>query len=290
MNLQIIIIAVLVGLSSIALVTALGAWVLSSPSNVDTAQRPKFWRIFGVLIAPVESSLAKFLPHSIRARVQGLITNAGLNRDLSPLALLSGCFVASVLGISIFGLVAKWLGFNLINAALVGALAFLFPLIWVRDCAKIRENAILRQLPFVLDLITLAVESGLNLTGAIVETVEKGPAGVLRDELATVLRDIRAGARRAEALESMGARIKLPAVTNLVAGLIAADRQGGAIGALLRGQALQRRNERFARAEKLAMEAPVKMLFPLIAFIFPCTFIILFFPIFHRLVAEGWLR
>ena len=290
MNLQIIVIAVLVGLSSIALVTALGAWVLSTPANRDAAQRPKFWRIFGVLIAPVEASLGRFLPHSIRARVQGLITYAGLNRDLSPLALLSGCFVASGLGISIFVLVAKWLGFSLINAMLLGALAFLFPLVWVRDCAKTRENAILRQLPFVLDLITLAVESGLNLTGAIVETVEKGPAGVLRDELATVLRDIRAGARRAEALESMGARIKLPAVTNLVAGLIAADRQGGAIGALLRGQALQRRNERFARAEKLAMEAPVKMLFPLIAFIFPCTFIILFFPIFHRLVAEGWLR
>ena len=290
MNLQIIVIAALVGLSSIALVTALGAWVLNAPQSRDSGQRPKFWRIFSLLIAPVEASLSKFLPHSIRSRVQSSITHAGLGRDLSPLALLAGCIVASGLGAFIFISIAKLLGFSLFKATFLGMLAFAFPLVWVRDAAKGRENAILRQLPFVLDLITLAVESGLNLTGAIVETVEKGPAGVLRDELATVLRDIRAGARRAEALESMGARIKLPAVSNLVAGLIAADRQGGAIGGLLRGQALQRRNERFARAEKLAMEAPVKMLFPLIAFIFPCTFIILFFPIFHRLVAEGWLR
>jgi tight adherence protein C len=113
---------------------------------------------------------------------------------------------------------------------------------------------------------------------------------VLRDELNSVLRDIRAGVTRANALQAMSDRMRLPAVSNLIGGLIAADRQGGAIGPLLRGQAVQRRNERFIRAEKLAMQAPVKMLFPLIAFIFPCTFIILFFPIFYRLVQDGWLR
>ena len=290
MNSQIILITALVGFSCVALVTALGAWVLFTPNRKNEQQRPQFWRSLSWLIAPVELSLIRFLPHSLRARVQGLIANAGLARDLDANALLSGCIVAGALGCVIAIIIAKLLGISVVNAGLIGLMAATLPLMWMRDTGKQREQAILRQLPFVLDLITLAVESGLNLTGAIVETVEKGPAGILRDELATVLRDIRAGARRAEALESMGARIKLPAVTNLVAGLIAADRQGGAIGVLLRGQALQRRNERFARAEKLAMEAPVKMLFPLIAFIFPCTFIILFFPIFHRLVAEGWLR
>jgi tight adherence protein C len=187
--------------------------------------------------------------------------------------------------------ITRSIGINGIQAFSIGAgLIGCLPFMWIRDRSARREQQILRQLPFVLDLITLAVESGLNLSAALVETVEKGPAGVLRNELSLVLRDVRAGTTRAEALQAMSERMRLPAVANLVAGLIAADRQGGAIGVLLRGQSLQRRNERFARAEKLAMQAPVKMLFPLIAFIFPCTFIILLFPVFHRMVAEGWLR
>jgi tight adherence protein C len=72
--------------------------------------------------------------------------------------------------------------------------------------------------------------------------------------------------------------------------LLVAERQGGALGPVLRAQAEQRRSERFLRAEKLAMEAPVKMLLPLLVFIFPCTFAMLLFPVAVRFLEEGWLR
>jgi tight adherence protein C len=102
-----------------------------------------------------------------------------------------------------------------------------------------------------------------------------------------VLRDLRAGKGRAEALRAMAERMDEAAIANLVAVLIQAQSLGMSIGPLLRAQAEQRRSERFARAEKLAMEAPVKLLLPLIACIFPCTFIVIGFPLVIKFLRFG---
>ena len=102
------------------------------------------------------------------------------------------------------------------------------------------------------------------------------------------LRDIRAGKTRADSLEAMAQRLNEPGLTQLCQAVLQAERLGMALGPILRAQADQRRQERFLRAEKLAMQAPVKMLFPLIAFIFPATFIVLFFPIAIRFMQSGF--
>jgi tight adherence protein C len=88
----------------------------------------------------------------------------------------------------------------------------------------------------------------------------------------------------------MAHRLDLPAVSNWVAALVGAEKQGSSLGPILRAQAEQRRQERFQLAEKLAMKAPVKMLFPLLIFIFPCTFVLLLFPVVVRLLQEGVLK
>jgi tight adherence protein C len=134
----------------------------------------------------------------------------------------------------------------------------------------------------------LCVESGLNLSGAIQQAVDKGPVGALKDEFARVLRDIRAGKPRSEALRELASRMDMAAVSSFVSTLIQAEATGMNLGPILRAQADQRRVERFARAEKLAMEAPVKLLFPLIFFIFPCVFAILMFPIVMKFMASGF--
>jgi len=125
------------------------------------------------------------------------------------------------------------------------------------------------------------------LQGALQQAALKGPKGALCDEIKRVLRDVRSGKARADALRAMSERVQEPAVTNFVTALIQAERMGMNLGPVLRAQADQRRSERFLRAEKLAMEAPVKLLFPLIAFIFPCTFIVLFFPIVVQFMQSG---
>jgi tight adherence protein C len=159
--------------------------------------------------------------------------------------------------------------------------------IWLKDRIAMRRRQLQKSLPFVLDLITLCVEAGLNLQGAFNQAVEKGPQGVLRDEIQRVLRDVRNGKARAEALRSMSERLQEASVTNFITAMVQAERVGMNLGPALRAQADQRRSERFLRAEKLAMEAPVKLLFPLIAFIFPCTFIVLFFPIAVQFMSMG---
>ena len=125
------------------------------------------------------------------------------------------------------------------------------------------------------------------MQGAMNQAVAKGPKGVLRDEIQRVLRDIRAGKGRADSLRAMSERLQEAPVTSFTTAVIQAESMGMNLGPVLRAQADQRRSERFLRAEKLAMEAPVKMLFPLIVFIFPCTFIVLFFPIVMKFIHAG---
>ena len=180
----------------------------------------------------------------------------------------------------IFGLIAmNAFGFNLAWSGVVALIGLFYPMIWVNDQVQKRHLQISRALPFNLDLLTLSVEAGLDFTAALAKVVEKGKHGPLRDELALVLKQLKMGKTREEALKSMIARVDLPALSQFVTALIQADRMGTSLGKVLRIQSTQLRIERTQRAEKLANEAPVKMLFPLIACIFPTVFMVLFGPI-----------
>jgi tight adherence protein C len=179
--------------------------------------------------------------------------------------------------------------FNVWVLLALTALGNLYPEIWLRDKRMRREKEILKALPVFLDYITLAVEAGLNLTGAIKQAVDKGPRGALRNEFNMVTRDLRAGVPRADALRRMEARLGMKEIASFVGTVIQAERMGASVGAALRIQSQQRRLERFQRAEKMAMEAPVKLIMPLIAFIFPVTFIVLGFPIAMKFMQGGLL-
>lgn len=170
---------------------------------------------------------------------------------------------------------------------LAPVLGYMFPLVWLSDSRKRREKAVVRALPVYLDFITMAVEAGLNLTGALQQAMQKGPKGPLRNEFGVVLRDLRAGITRADALRRMSDRLQVSDITGFVNAMIQAERMGASLAAALRLQSEQRRNERFQRAEKMAMQAPVKLIFPLIVFIFPVTFIVLGFPIVMKFLAQS---
>lgn len=242
--------------------------------------------------------LAHYLPLPEK-RAEALLVRlgqAGVDFCLSPAQ-----FVASrLLGAGAAALLFCWMlgsfdgaepGFPLSRygmAAALGALCgWAYPGIWLKDRIARRRRELLKTLPFYLDIITLCVEAGLNIQGALNQAVAKGPKGVLRDAFQRLLRDIRAGKPRAASLRGLAARLNEPAVTAFTTAVIQAESMGTNLGPILRAQADQRRAERFLRAEKLAMEAPVKLLFPLLAFIFPCTFIVLFFPIAMKFMHAG---
>lgn len=249
---------------------------------------PAGFRIMWLPIQWISHYLGPVLTLSYRQRLLVKLRLAGLDYAMSPEQYTAGRIILA----AIAALLCNWLlgsfgvkpGWYVLAAALAG---FAFPFVWLRDLILARRRDTLKTLPFFLDIITLCVEAGLNLTGALTQAVAKGPNGPLRDEIGRVLRDVRAGRSRLDALRSFADRMNEPSITNFVSALIQAENMGMNLGPIMRAQSEQRRAERFARAEKLAMEAPVKMLFPLIAFIFPCTFVVIGFPIAMKFIHMG---
>jgi tight adherence protein C len=274
-------------LSGTAFMLALGIWngflaefvgkVRQEDANLLTAVRVVGLRQL--------SRLNRRLPWpGYRERVRRKLAIAGLGSRLASEEVLSFQEIGFALG-SLSGLfVLDALGLPLAFSLLFGVVGLWCPYQWVNDQIKKRHFLITRALPFNLDLLTLAVEAGLGFTAALSTVIEKGKGGPLRDELQRVIKELKMGKTREEALRSLIARVELPALTSFVSALIQADRMGTSLGKVLRIQSTQLRLERTNRAEKLANQAPVKMLFPLIACIFPAVFLVLFGPILFKLV------
>lgn len=165
---------------------------------------------------------------------------------------------------------------------------FFYPTLWLKQQLRVRHLRIRRALPFVMDLLTLSVEAGMDFMTALQRNVERRRIDALSEELITVIREIQLGKTRREALRDMSERVNLPDLRSVVNALCQADELGVSIGSILRIQSDQIRQRRFERAEKLANEAPVKMLFPLLFFIFPAVFLILLGPIVSKILAQGF--
>jgi tight adherence protein C len=176
---------------------------------------------------------------------------------------------------------------NLFWSTAFGAFGWFMPYIWLSDKIKKRHHAITRALPYSLDLLTLSVEAGLDFQAALGTVVEKGRPGPLQEELNMVLSEIRLGKTREEALRNLAARVQLDVLAAFVSNLVQAEKMGTSLGKILRIQSTQMRVARTHRAEKLANEAPIKMLAPLIGCIFPTVFMVLFGPIIYRLMFGG---
>jgi len=206
-------------------------------------------------------------------------------RQFIAMSLISACSAA--LGGSLLAAAADLLCWWM--PAVLALLGYGYPRLWMREVRRRHIARIQRHLPVYLDFLTLAVEAGLNINGALHKAVEKGPDGALRRELEHVLRDLKSGLSRTDALRRFDERQRIKEVSNLVGAIVQAERMGSGLAKTLRFQSEQRRAERFQRAEKQAMEAPVKLVFPLLVFIFPVTFIVLGFPIAMKFIQEGLL-
>ena len=156
---------------------------------------------------------------------------------------------------------------------------WVLPEIWLYRAVKQRHLSIQRSLPFVLDLLTLSVEAGMDFIGALQRNCKLRRLDPLNEELLRMTKEIQVGSSRKEALRGMAERVCQPDLKAVAFALIQADELGVSIGSILRIQSEQLRGKRFDRAEKLAAEAPVKMLGPLMLCIFPAVFIILLGPI-----------
>lgn len=149
---------------------------------------------------------------------------------------------------------------------------------WLPSVITARQEDVRRSMPFVVDLLALSTEAGLDFIGAIQKVVEKARPSPLIIEMETMLKDIKLGSSRAVAMRNFGWRIGMQEINSFVAVLISADEMGASIGKILRQQSEQIRHERFMRAEKAGAKATQLMLLPMILFIVPAIFLIIFGP------------
>jgi tight adherence protein C len=152
------------------------------------------------------------------------------------------------------------------------------PDFWLSRMVGQRRQLIDKALPDVLDLLSVSVEAGLGLDGAIQKVGEKFPDPIA-GEFRELLKSVRLGTPRADALRSLADRSGLPDMRTFTAAVIQAEQLGVAISRVLRGQAEALRGKRKQKVEERAMALPLKMLFPLILFIFPTIFIVVLGPV-----------
>ncbi len=249
---------------------------------------PRFYRITWPLVLIVAHHFGWVLREASSARIQESLRRAGQDYTLTPRQYFAGKLLASLVVALFLAAALSTIGQSGLTFGIAGAFfGYYWPEMWLRDMTKSRNLRILKSLPFFLDILTMAVEAGLNLSSALQQAVEKVPPGPLVVEINRLLREVRAGKPRTDAMRDMAARLDFGPVSSLVSALVQGEMMGSSLGPILRAQSEQRRTERFQRAEKLALEAPVKMLGPLILCIFPCTFIVLAFPIAVQLMRSG---
>ncbi|MEW6556204.1 MAG: type II secretion system F family protein [Elusimicrobiota bacterium] len=155
----------------------------------------------------------------------------------------------------------------------------LLPKLFLSDMIKKRHRLIVRILPDVLDLVTLSMEAGIDFTAALGKVISKSEKSPLIEELIIMQQGIRLGQSRMNAMKDMISRVQEPNFSTVITALIQAEQLGSSLGPVLRVQSEQMRIKRFQLAEKLAQQAPIKMLFPLIFFVLPSIFLMLFGPI-----------
>ncbi|MDR2689909.1 MAG: type II secretion system F family protein [Azoarcus sp.] len=249
---------------------------------------PPFMRVIWPVVRWADKRIAIFVPYTLREGVEKRLLAGGVIHLLETGQFVALKIVTAMLAMLAYLLVAWMLKrLDLIWLLAATTLGFFMPDMWLGDIRKTYVRSVCKELPTMLDFLTLGLESGQNLGGSIRLTLAKTPRGALHMEFARVMRDISAGVPRAEALTRMQARVDIKEVTVMVAAMIQAEKVGASLGPVLREQAAQRRTERFLAAEKKAFEAPVKMLAPLVVFIFPCTFAFLGYFLWQKVAGSG---
>ena len=236
-------------------------------------------RVLGPMVQGVGRLLSNFLPVTFLAGVQKSLTTAGLQMTAITFvtfwAICIGLF--SSLGLLAIVVLGGFSAQGLLGLIVLGGIGFLIPWMWLKSAVRSRQRVIVRGLPDALDLVTTCVEAGLGLDAALSRVAEqmKGPLAL---ELAQTLSEISMGRLRREALSDLGARTDVQELISFVNAVIQAEQLGVSVAQVLKVQSDQMRTRRRQKAEQLAHEAAIKMIFPLVLFIFPAFMVVILGP------------
>lgn len=252
----------------------------------DRRQLPFKDRIIQPFLNKLRELVRRITPEGISNSVEQKLSAADYPYGLSVAGWLGFRFIFSYILPIVFAIFI-WLGSLPITIKILWTLVFaivcnIFPNVVLKSRIDIRRDKMTLDLPDVLDLLTVSVEAGLGFDGALENLVRK-KKGPLSMEFARVLHEIQLGKTRREALRAMAKRCQVDDLTIFISSIIQAERMGVSIGKVLRIQASQMRTKRRQRAQERAMKAPVKMILPMVLFIFPSIFVVILGPAFIQI-------
>jgi len=244
-------------------------------------------RILNPLKSRFSTVIQKYTPVKQISTIERKLDYAGRPYNWNASDYLTYQYLTTI-AIGVFAIVITWLSgasvSNRIMALLLGVIGgYLFFELMVESRIRTRQKEIEKALPDVLDLMTVSIEAGLGFDAAMQRVVEKAQ-GAIAEEFNETLQDIRMGKTRREALRDLGIRTGVVDLSRFVESLIQADQLGVSLGNVLRNQSDQMRIIRRQRVQEQAMKAPIKMLFPMLLFIFPCIFVIILAPAIIQLM------
>lgn len=226
-------------------------------------------------------SFNKRMPGEKEAKIEMKLRLAGNPRGMTPVD-----FRLWQLGFLVFLPVAFGGYAALLNGGIRAIFIFSFmglmiglatPHLYLKQKTKARNHQALRELPDVLDLLTVSLEAGLGFDSAVSKVISKKD-GVIAGEFHRCLEEIRLGKTRRQALAGIRDRIDVDEIKAFISSILQAEKLGIGMVQVLRVLSNEVREQRKQRAEEEAMKAPIKMLFPLVLFIFPSLFIVLLGP------------
>ncbi len=244
-------------------------------------QEPAIQRLLRPLGSSAGQRLGSITPRAQLDRIHAQLLQAGMGGTIraEEMATLQVVLVA---GAALFGtfvalVVQPRLAFAVLLVLGLPFFALLGPQAWLTRQVDDRKDSIRGDLPDALDLMAIAVEAGTGFEGAM-GVVCSNFASPLGQELSRTLKEMELGLSRREALQNLKRRTEVPELSNFVLALVQADALGMPIGRVLKIQAVEMRNKRRAWAREKAAKLPVKMMLPLVFFIFPAILIVTLGP------------
>ncbi|CAM3952229.1 type II secretion system F family protein [Cohnella lubricantis] len=275
----------------LALVT--GAAIEAAPQPAEKSSAGREGTLLRRLALPLwrefRRGFGRIMEERKVAKLELKLLQAGRPFGMSPVdyRIVQLCLVIALPGLCVFYGYTLGMGFGekFLMALLGIVIAIVLPGYYLRLKTNARSRLALRELPDVLDLLTVSLEAGLGFDAALNKLVGK-KHGALADEFRRCLEEIRLGKTRREALSGVRDRLVLDELRVLINSILQAEKLGVGMVQVLRVQSQEVRDQRKQRAEEAAMKAPIKMLFPLVLFIFPSLFIVLLGPAAIEVITE----
>lgn len=243
-------------------------------------------RVIQPIVQKMLATFGKVSSNKNAGKIKRNLEQAGNPGNLTPSMFVGVRVAVGMIGLAIgfyMGTLMELPALNMmLGVVFGGAIGYVFPGIWLDRKIRARKKGILKSMPDALDLLTISVEAGLGFDLALQRVADKWE-NELSKEFHRVLSDTRLGTPRRDSMRMMSERCGVEDLTNFVQAIVQAEQLGVSIGKILKVQSEQMRVRRRQRAEELAHQAPIKMLFPMAFLIFPSILVTILGPALPRL-------